>query len=638
MSSSSLRKPEAPPPWVLRSLVTNPRAQVAGVGLVAAVAVAAALFLPKVVDAVVVMLLAAMVAAWLTGGQDRLGGLVAGAVGFPLLYLLLQWADRDTSPLGPAAIQIGVVFMLVGFAVGSLRTTMLGLLQRDAEREAVLARLAEVERRQREAWEGIPVGLFQADGGGRLTAVNPAFAAMLGRTREEVVAADPAQLFVVPGEWQALVSALHSSDVVHDRVVELRHADGEVMFGRFHARVVRDEEGHPTVIDGAVRDVTSLIRSETALAEVNQLFRAAFESAPIGVMVSTPDGTFLRVNDAFGRLLGRSREELLGRRFTEITHPEDVEPNLALLRAALGGGEDTYEMEKRYLRADGSEVWTLLRASIVRDSTERPIYMIAHVVDITEMRRSAEELERLVRAKDEFVASVSHELRTPLAVVSGLASELRSSFDSFSREELTELIDLVADQSWEVASLVEDLLVAARADIGKVSVVTETVDVTAQVQTVVAAVPEGQRVQLEMWEPIWVQADPVRLRQIIRNLVTNALRYGGRQVRVAASVSGPRTLVAVSDDGPGIPEDRREAIFLPYERAHDLSGQPSSVGLGLTVSRKLARLMGGELTYSYRPGESCFLLELVSAPTPGPGYDDHQPVGGGVASERTPAS
>ncbi len=112
-------------------------------------------------------------------------------------------------------------------------------------------------------------------------------------------------------------------------------------------------------------------------------------------------------------------------------------------------------------------------------------------------------------------------------------------------------------------------------------------------------------------------ADPARARQIIRNLLTNAVRYGGESIRVRSARHNGKVLVSVMDDGPGIPEEQREAIFEPYHRAHRLGTQPESVGLGLTVSRQLARLMAGDLTYRFDGDRSIFELVLpASAPPP----------------------
>lgn len=222
-----------------------------------------------------------------------------------------------------------------------------------------------------------------------------------------------------------------------------------------------------------------------------------------------------------------------------------------------------------------------------------------------------ERLAGLLASRDAFLASISHELRTPLSVVVGLAAELRDG--AFDPDESAELVGMIADQSIEMANIIEDLLVAARADYGSLSLGVETVDVAGAVASVLRplAAEERKRIAVAVPSSLAVAADPVRLRQILRNLVTNALRYGGSHVTVSAWREGTTTAVSVSDDGDGLDEAESELVFSPYHSAH--SSNPASIGLGLTVCRKLARLMGGDVTYRRRDGKSVFVLHLPAA-------------------------
>ncbi len=215
-------------------------------------------------------------------------------------------------------------------------------------------------------------------------------------------------------------------------------------------------------------------------------------------------------------------------------------------------------------------------------------------------------LEEVIKSKDEFVASVSHELRTPLTAVVGLSHELNDNWQIYEAADAREIVELIASQSSELADIIEDLLVAARADIGTLTLQARRVDLRAELDAVIAGhcVPTSQTAPTVHIEPgaefIW--SDPLRFRQIIRNLLSNAARYGGKNVSVQAFRDGPRVTVAVRDDGPGVPLDRAGTIFDPYTSAHEPGTQPGSVGLGLAVSRTLARLMSGDLIYSGNGG------------------------------------
>ncbi|MCP4307129.1 MAG: HAMP domain-containing histidine kinase [bacterium] len=211
-----------------------------------------------------------------------------------------------------------------------------------------------------------------------------------------------------------------------------------------------------------------------------------------------------------------------------------------------------------------------------------------------------EQLEGMVRSKDQFVASVSHELRTPLTAVVGFAEQLEQNLEIFEHSDLKEFIGLIAHESSTLSHIIEDLLVAARADIGTLAIHAESIDATQAVQDLMDLSPtsSGTSPITVRGEPAQAWADPVRFRQVVRNLLTNAQRYGGDDIGIDIEERGHVITITVFDNGPGVPEGRERLIFEAYERGHEESTQPGSVGLGLAVSRQLARMMGGDLAYS----------------------------------------
>jgi len=228
--------------------------------------------------------------------------------------------------------------------------------------------------------------------------------------------------------------------------------------------------------------------------------------------------------------------------------------------------------------------------------------------DITAQRMAEDELSGQLSARDRFIATVSHELRTPLTGAMGMLELVRSG-DFAEGPERDEMIDLALLQVRDMADIVEDLLVAARAASGRLSVHPQTVDVSAAVQAVLSVIGEPFDQAIEPGARAWV--DPVRVRQIVKNLMTNAVRYGGTARGVAVRTERNRVVVEVSDDGPPLAADFRARMFEPYER---LGGRAptESVGLGLTVARTLARLMDGDVTYDH-DGRARFRLVLPLA-------------------------
>ena len=228
-----------------------------------------------------------------------------------------------------------------------------------------------------------------------------------------------------------------------------------------------------------------------------------------------------------------------------------------------------------------------------------------------DQQAARDELELLSRSKDELIASVSHELRTPLTVIVGLAEELSDRLPQFTVEETAELIELILRQGQDISNIVVDLLVAARASIGVLNIACQDVKVHEEIHSfaIDAAGPDFGDLEISA-EPTIARVDPARLRQILRNLVTNAVRYGGAHIVIRSEATDKGVKVTVSDDGPGIPDHLRGTIWEPFTSAHGDTTRPSAVGIGLTVSRELARLMDGDLHYRYEAGRSVFELTL----------------------------
>lgn len=234
---------------------------------------------------------------------------------------------------------------------------------------------------------------------------------------------------------------------------------------------------------------------------------------------------------------------------------------------------------------------------------------VAEMIGAYWERRDAKgKLEELLAAKDEFIASVSHEVRTPLTAVLGFAHELDEQNAKFSDEERADLIGLIASQSQEVANIVDDLLTAARAEAGTIVIAPELLSARGIVGEVLAS--HSGRVDFSMDEDLDIWADGGRVRQILRNLLTNAERYGGNVVKIHLRKAGDRAQIEVRDNGEGVPRHLQDHVFEPYARAKNSATQPASVGLGLSVARQLAQLMDGDLKLGQVDGWTVFTLTL----------------------------
>lgn len=215
-----------------------------------------------------------------------------------------------------------------------------------------------------------------------------------------------------------------------------------------------------------------------------------------------------------------------------------------------------------------------------------------------ELRSAMKRLEDLVRAKDIFIASVSHELRTPLTAVLGFARELASASSRLTPEEVTSSARIIAEQATDLSGIIEDLLVAARTDIQGVAVLSEEVALVEELHAVIRVMTPADQSRIRPLEgEILARADHLRVRQILRNLLNNAVRHGGPNIHIELGARDGFSTVTVLDDGPGIPPEFQAGMFEPYSHGVGDPGQPASIGLGLAVSRFLARLMEGEVDF-----------------------------------------
>ena len=553
-----------------------------------------------------------------------------------------------------------------GESLGLEGRRFIGTIRDVTDRKQAELALRSSEARFRGLFEGVPVGVYRTGLSGEILDANPMLAELLGFDDPGELVGRTAQSFYVdPTDRDVWRHRIEARDVLRGHEIQLIRDDGSTIWVRDSGRELKDDAGNLTGYEGTLEDVTERRHFEEQLRAMvgsqrqRLLFEKALSACSHALLVGSDDGAFEVALEALLEATGVSAV------FVERngTHPElgpvtnliyeataSAQPtdydhwtnlpwsDLPVAHSYLSRGEpyafgvhelegrerEIYEVTTTKSELDipifvGDEWWGLIGfADFVKERQWRPdeINLLRTVAQMIgafwDRQRAHEKLQDLVYYKDEFVASVSHELRTPLTAVVGLSEELANlSPESFTPDELAEFHHLIAQQSREVAYIVEDLLVAARVEIETVSIDLQPVDLDAEVGTTINGWPSEFGSMEFQPGHVKVQADPTRLRQITRNLLTNAIRYGGQRVVVVTGTADDRGVVEVRDDGQGIDAEDLERIFQPYERASGVeAARPGSVGLGLYVSRQLARLMGGDLTCHREGGETIFRLTL----------------------------
>jgi len=368
--------------------------------------------------------------------------------------------------------------------------------------------------------------------------------------------------------------------------------------------------------------------------QTSELYRLLVEGVrDYAIFVLDPDGHIISWNPGAARLKGYRTEEILGKHFSTFYPEEDKKRGKPAWELEVATAEGRVEDEGWRIRKDGSRFWanvviTALRdehdtlvgfAKITRDLTER---MEAQERAIQNARRLAE-VEALSRAKSQFLASMSHELRTPLNAIGGYAELIEMGLGGGVSEQQREYLARIRGSQQHLLRIINDLLNYSRIESGKLTYEQEPVSLTAVIEAVTLMVtPQatGKGITFEKVEcqgEVVALADRLKVEQIALNLASNAVKFtppGGR-VTMACEDSPEHATITVSDTGPGIPADRVDDIFEPFvQLGRSLSSGHEGAGLGLAISRDLARAMKGDVTVKTTPGRgAAFSLTLPKA-------------------------
>ena len=361
---------------------------------------------------------------------------------------------------------------------------------------------------------------------------------------------------------------------------------------------------------------SSLLAVAAVLAQHrhDRRYRSLLNRVPVGLYRTAPDGRIVDVNPALAHIFGfETPAELLAAPARSVyVDPADRDRWITQVNAANGPIEAELLMRSR----DGSLIWVRDRVVPVRDRHGRVRCYEGQLEDITDEKQHREQLEAALRSKIELIGTVSHELRNPLTTIVGYAHLLSEARDPGSAEH-AEMAAVVKQQAEDVANIVEDLLTAAQADAGTLRVVTAPLDLAEEVHWALAGLSARHAGTLEVeTPPTPTVGDAMRVRQIVRNLVANAIVHGGEHIRVTTARRAQQARLVVTDDGPGLTPGDEERVFEPFQHGNREARGHASVGLGLTISRQLARLMGGDLTYRREGGLTVFRLVLPGRPTP----------------------
>ena len=395
----------------------------------------------------------------------------------------------------------------------------------------------------------------------------------------------------------------------------IRARDGSVIgtFGTYFRDVREPTPTEREVV--AVLSHTAAIaiereRSETALREREAFSRRLLESSADCIKVLDLDGRVLSMNEAGRRLLQLDDvSDVLGQSYADFWRGADRDAADRAIALARAGVEGRFEGFCPTVR--GEAKWWDELITGVPDAEGRPACLLVISRDVTERRETQEELRRAKdaaeaasQAKSRFLAVTSHELRTPLTAVIGYSDLLSAGVSGPLSEQQNVQVSRIKAAAWHLVSIIDEILTFSRLEAGTEHVIAETTDVAALIDDCAELLrPQAQargiglRVHNGATAPIVIHTDPGKLRQIVLNLAGNAIKFTDRgEVVLSIAAAGETVRISVCDTGPGIPPDMLESIFEPFVQVDQTNTRTrGGTGLGLSVSRSLARMLGGEI-------------------------------------------
>jgi PAS domain S-box-containing protein len=401
--------------------------------------------------------------------------------------------------------------------------------------------------------------------------------------------------------------------------VKSGHQVTAVLIFFLHSARRRDQRAAEIVTTVASQLGSMILRKrvETELRESEARLRAIVRSMKEGLIITDLEDRIQFVNERTLELTGRAESELLGRQAGELLNIPTAN-DVSRPQLQRHGHSDRYEV--RITHGERSGAWLEIAGGPLANADGEIVGSLGTVTDVSDRKRYEEAIlgardaaEAASRAKSDFLSRMSHELRTPLNSVIGFARVLRrNGAGQFGADDLTYL-DRIQANGEHLLKLVNDILDVARIEAGRVTVESGTVRLDALVREIVEQLegqPRGADVALRAdvpATPITVETDARLLRQVLINLVGNALRFTHQGHVIVGLVADPVThrpmRIDVTDTGIGIPTDRQRAIFEPFEQGDSTTSRAyGGTGLGLSIARSLCEALGYQLTLESTSG------------------------------------
>ncbi|OGN94622.1 MAG: hypothetical protein A2Y89_05285 [Chloroflexi bacterium RBG_13_51_18] len=454
---------------------------------------------------------------------------------------------------------------------------------------------------------------------GKFIEVNDSFTRITGYTRDDLIGhtSEEMKTWVNPSERKRVMETIEKKGRINNKELQFYTKSGELQNILFSAEKI-NIGGEECIISSST-DVTERKQIEQALRDSEEKFSKAFRASPEVISITRlEDGVFKEINESFSRVIGYSREEVIGRSAIDLGLWLNISDRGRMVEQMKKHGRVS---NKEYsLRTKSGEIRTML-FSADKIELEGDPCLLAVTNDITDYKRieaqalEADNLRQVDKLRTELLANVSHELRTPLASIKGFATMLMDYDKRLTPQEKREYLETIDKNSDRLVELIEQLLEMSRLGVGMLSIKKAPADIITLCQTVIAEARVRASAHIFTSDlptklPI-INIDGRRIRQVLDNVIDNAVKYSnpGTEITLSVHKANNEILFTVTDRGAGIPKSDLPRLF--QRQFHSTRGQKSGVagaGLGLSICKGLIEAHGGKIWIESEEGvgTKCF--------------------------------
>jgi len=511
----------------------------------------------------------------------------------------------------------------LGWLIGLVMIGIIGVLVfavRISQRLELITKLEESEAYIKAIINNTAEGIITINKEGLIKTFNPAAEYIFGYTAQDVIGKNVSLLLPL-GEQELHHQYIQQSTMTSSRVInqvrelKARKKDGSLFYLELNIApmLVNGEKGFV----GITRDITARKQAEHKIALNEERLRRSQINANIGTWEWSLKTGDWHWSERVAPLFGVRCEDLTAnyKNFINAVHPDDRQAIIEALVACVDQGTG-FEIEHRCVWPGGEIRWLLERGNIVNDNC--PLYISGIVQDITDRKESEtmiqqakEEAERANHAKSEFLSRMSHELRTPMNAILGFSQLLKLDDEQPLLESQKESIDEIERAGDHLLELINEVLDLAKIESGNIEILKEAVSLNELLNECIALIqPLANNAGLHLIDNItsktnfMISADHTRLKQVLLNFLSNAVKYNRSNGSITLSVDTDKAdflCLSVTDTGFGLSSDQQQQLFKPFERIGAESSNIQGTGIGLVISKQLIELMGGNIGLESKP-------------------------------------